>query len=163
MGSKLFVGGCLVAAALCFHVVVNPLLAASSVKAAFDNGEGDKLASMIDFPALREDLKADADAALSKGDPVARALGGALVTGMIDSFLKPEAVAGLLDKKAAAAEGNTKDDHSPDYSLGFGLTEFMVTIEMEDGPISVVFAPRGLTWKIVGADADLAALSETRF
>jgi hypothetical protein len=164
MGVKVFLGGCVLVCALGFHVVANPLLAASSLRSALADGDGNKVVEMIDFPALREDLKSDLDAALSKDDPMARALGGAMMTGVIDNMVQPKSVAKMV---SAAASSSTKDkvQDNPlnDFSFRFGLRRFVLTVNTENGPVSVVFAPQALSWKIVGADADLKALAGSRF
>jgi len=159
MSKTLIFGAIGLVGALAIHTFVNPMYAASKVQDAVKNKDGDKLVEMIDFPALREDLKADfAEAMEKETDPFARGLGGAMMSGMIDGFVQPEGLAQMVNG-GRASKTTPAAEALKDYSTSFGLTEFIVTLDTDNGPVEVVFAPRGLTWKIVGANLDMSKLT----
>jgi hypothetical protein len=161
MNKKIILSTVFVAGALCFHVFANPMMAASRAKEALIKNDGAALSAMVDFEALRADLKSDVEVSLSKeADPMARGFGGAILGGMIDSFVQPSALETAVSQKGmsgfSGAKSTDPEEVVEDYSMSFGLTEFVVSVESNSpaGPVDIVFAPRGLTWKIVGANVD---------
>lgn len=148
------------------HVVAGPMMAMSDMKAAVESNDGEALAERIDFPALRADLKQDMDQALeAETDPMSRGFASAIMSGMIEGLMTPDAMIGMMSGGGigfpgsnAAPKGNAKTADLPDYSMGFGLSRFTLTLEGDAGPIDVIFAPHGLTWKVVGVDMDLNSI-----
>jgi hypothetical protein len=155
MNTKIILAGVAAVVVFLFHMFTNPLLSASSAKEALINGDGEKLAAMIDFPALREDLKADLMKEMGHEDnPVVQGMGGAMMSGVIDTFVQPEELAAMVSTGQI-----TEDDFPKDFDADFGLTRFVVSIVIEGQPVEIEFAPRGLRWKIVGANFDMDGLS----
>ncbi|NDV53073.1 DUF2939 domain-containing protein [Salipiger sp. PrR003] len=147
--------GALALVALGGHVIASPLLAASSLKAAIENKDADALVAKIDFNALREDVRSDIDDIVAaEQNPMAREMTKAILTDMLDNFASEQAITSWANSGIGASP-NTGD---MDYSFGFGLTRFKINLETDAGPVSLVMAPRGLSWKIVGVDFDPASL-----
>ena len=145
--------GALALVALGGHVIASPLLAASSLKAAIENQDAEALVAKIDFDALRQDVRSDIDLIVAaEPNPMAREMTKAILTGMLDNFANEKNVTAW----AQSGMGSAPATENLDYSFGFGLTRFTIDLETENGPVSLVMAPRGLTWKIVGLDFDPA-------
>lgn len=166
MKKMIFALAGVIAIGLGVHVVAGPLMAMSDMKEAIEAHDGAALADRVDFPALRADLKQDLDFALqSAGDPVAQAFASAVLGGVIEGLMTPDSLVEVLangsgdilgphgSPKGATGEG--KDGAMRDYDMKFGLSRFILTLEGDAGPIDLIFAPEGLTWKVVGIDMDL--------
>ncbi|MBV8215875.1 MAG: DUF2939 domain-containing protein [Verrucomicrobia bacterium] len=99
--------------------VVSPFLYVSSLKGAFLAGDSNKLANLVDFPALRESLKEQVATILtqqtkessgSNQSPFAALsafVGPAFLNQAVDMYCTPEAIAGLV-KKNNQAKSNTQ-------------------------------------------------------
>ncbi|ANT62888.1 hypothetical protein AYJ57_20600 (plasmid) [Salipiger sp. CCB-MM3] len=152
---KYIAAGALALVALSAHVFASPLIAASSLKSAIDNQDADALVAKIDFDALHENVRSEIDDIVAaEQNPMAREMTKAILNDMLDNFASEQAVTSW----ANSGMGARPDTGDMDYSFGFGVTRFKINLETEAGPVSLVMAPRGLTWKVVGVEFDPAAL-----
>ena len=159
MSKRVFViGGLAAGLVLAAHVVINPLLAASSLRDAIEARDGETVVSRVDFPALRADLKADLEVALeSQPNPMSRQMARAMIGGMIESIVSPDAVLAWGQGRSPTRAEFPAPADGKEAEYAFGLDRFTVTLQSKAGPMDVVFAPRGLAWKVVGVDVDFEA------
>ena len=114
----------LVAAAAAY--VASPLYAFHQLEQAAESGDRERLEAMVDFPAVREDLKRQVDSRATKlartakgvGYPIAAvigALGAALGDRAIDKLVTPDAISAMIrfgetprqrHRQAAAKDGD---------------------------------------------------------
>lgn len=133
------------------------------MKAAAEAGDTDKLASYIDFPALRtsmkEEIKAQAVAEFTKpGNDGMAALGAAFATtmvdGMIDGLITPSTMRKVfVANKEGGPKGITKVDASrKDLVIDRnGLDQFRVHAPTgKEAAGGLVFSRYGLGWKLSG-------------
>jgi DUF2939 family protein len=154
----------LVVALAALWYLASPWYTLREMKAAAQAGDSDAFASYVDFPALREDLKAEFMAKLiaearkdhSGMSGVELALGPALVNPLIDSLVSPagvraafvarrEETAGAPPARAALRLPDRPEVHRR------GLSEFVVTGK-GDSRSGLVFVRHGLGWKLSGVD-----------
>lgn len=166
-----------VAAAVVY--VAAPVLAARELVAAARAGDAAGLERRVDFPAFRESLKDELNARLMRemrdsddraGRALAMLFGPALVSGVVDAFVTPEAIAVMVREGeppapdlegAAAAPATPEPDAAADdrvrQSYGFrDLNTFTVTLtrgDRPDTPVVLLMQRRGLIdWKLAGID-----------
>ena len=164
MKKKLAIGAAaILVAGLAFHVFASPLLAARGIRSAALSGDGPALAAAVDFPALRTDVTNDFKAELKRDNATPDDDHGAgnFFIAVINNVLTPEGVIGLVGHKSdngfpGASRGRSEAPPATEFRPKFGLFRFVAEIPSDKGPIDIVFAPRGLTWKVVGVDMDMA-------
>ena len=135
------------------------------MKAAADANDADALDSYIDYPALREDLKAELTAKMaaearkdkSAFSDLGLAIGTAMVGPAIDSLVTPAAVRAALvarrDQALIKAPQAASALRLPDDPMIVrrGVSEFHVASKRQ--PTSgLVFKRHGLWWKLSGVD-----------
>jgi hypothetical protein len=157
------IGGGLALLAAGYYLVAAPYLAVQQMQSAIERKDGQAIVDLIDFEALRSDIKTDlmSSMAAQSDDPMTAAFGGALAGGMIDSFLQPEMIAAMINGQASKS-GMVKTPNFDDVTVTttLGIMTMTVTLEGDDGePLDIVFAPSGLTWKVVGVDFDMSDFS----
>jgi len=170
----LVLGGAVAAAVV---YVAAPVLAARELVAAAKAGDAAGLERRVDFPAFRESLKDELNARLMSemrhsDDQAGRALamlfGPALVSGVVDAFVTPEAIAVMVregqppapdleGRATAPAEPEAGPDDRVRQSYGFrDLNTFTVTLTRDDRPetpVVLLMQRRGLIdWKLAGID-----------
>ncbi len=178
----LVLGGAVAAAAV---YVAAPVLAARELVAAAKAGDAAGLERRVDFPAFRESLKDELNARLMRemrdsddraGRALAMLFGPALVSGVVDAFVTPEAIAVMVREgeppapdleggAAAPAEPETGPDERVRQSYGFrDLNTFTVTLSRDDRPetpVVLLMQRRGLIdWKLAGIDLPGTPASE---
>jgi hypothetical protein len=174
-GTLWLVFGGAVAAAVVY--VAAPVLAARELVAAAEAGDAAGLERRVDFPAFRESLKDELNARLMRemrdsddraGRALAMLFGPALVSGVVDAFVTPEAIAVMVreaeppspDLEGSPAAPSPDAGADPDQvrqSYGFrDLNTFTVTLTREDRPetpVVLLMQRRGLIdWKLAGID-----------
>ena len=106
----------------------SPLYAFHQLKAAAESGDRERLEAMVDFPAVREDLKRQVDSKATKlarkaqgvGYPIAAvlgALGAALGDRAVDQLVTPDAISAMVQygqtprdrRKQTKADGGNED------------------------------------------------------
>lgn len=145
----------------------SPAYTLSRMKAAAESNDSDAMASYIDFPALREDLKADLMAQMmaetQKEDNefggLGMALGSAVIGPMVDGFITPAGLkASFTANKTRAAANPKKQPAGGALEMKEepvikrrGFSEFLVASKKEPDS-GMVFKRRGLSWKLSGVD-----------
>jgi hypothetical protein len=143
-----------------------PYLAVRSMKAAADAKDGAELSSYVDFPSIRESLKAGlggkvaAAAAPAEDNPLVAfgaALASTLADPMIDLLVTPDSLAlmlrGDVPQRAAAAVAVAAPGADLETSMGYnGLNTFVFTAKRKGStgnPITFVMTRRGVSsWKL---------------
>jgi len=171
--------GLAVAAVAVFAIAwaASPVLAAQALIRAAKAGDADKIERLVDFPALRESLKAELSAELAahmRRDPrIESDLGGLglilapmLLSGAVDAVVTPEVVAQMVTT-AEAPDPTVRDQPEPgdatdegdDIHQSWGyrdLNTFAVTLTDRDHPdqrLALIMERRGLfTWKLAAVD-----------
>ena len=136
------------------------------MKAAADANDPDALNSYIDYPALREDLKAEITGRMmaeAKQDKfgfgrLGLAIGTAITGPVIDGLVTPAAVRAALEAKrdqelSEAAPQAASALRLPDHPVivRHGLSEFLVAGKQQPKG-GLVFKRHGLSWKLSGVD-----------
>jgi hypothetical protein len=145
--------------------LLSPGYTLSRMKSTAEAGDEQAFASYIDFPALREDLKAELQAQLvaegrRREDPIAgfgAALGAAMVGPIVDGMVSPAGLrlAFILGRNGERGAGPKPPDglelpESPVITRR-GLSEFVVGSREAPGR-GMVFRRHGLGWKLSGVD-----------
>lgn len=150
-----------------------PYLAVAQMRSAAQAKDADKLSRYVDFPALRENLKAtfnekiNAEIAKSKDTSPFGALGaavaGALINPMVDAMVTPQSLSMIVQGQQPkgenpqqdtppATDSASKPDASTDVSMGYeDFNQFAVSIKHNSTaePVSLVFHREGLiSWKL---------------
>ena len=133
----------------------SPYLAASSLAEALRTADRDKLAQIIDFPRVRDKLKAQMVAQAAeqqKGDTSGfGVLGAALATSMIDNLVTPDMLAVGLKKGSNPLE--LKVGQATRFSGNYsGLNHFVISTGEKDGAQLELARVDPFTWKVVGFD-----------
>ncbi|MCC2637839.1 MAG: hypothetical protein K0Q68_1558 [Moraxellaceae bacterium] len=149
--------------------VASPYLALQGLGDALKAGDPVQLEARVDFPALRQNLKDQLNAAFAKkvgpedsDNPLvafAATLADAVVDRMVEARVTPAGMAQLV----------TDNQNEPEKKYPFanaetafeGLSLFRVTLHRADGDKLNLFLRRdGLTWKLHRIDLPLAALDQ---
>lgn len=147
-----------------------PYIAANNMKKAAEANDSATLSSYINFPSLKESLKANFNAMLatevvkSKDSNPFEALGAALaaafINPMIDALVTPESLAMMmqgnkpdLEKGAARTEKKPSGASDTEMTMGYeSFDRFAVSVKKKgdaDDPVTFVFHREGLlTWKL---------------
>lgn len=145
----------------------SPAYTLSRMTAAAEANDSDAMAGYIDFPALREDLKAGLMAQMmveaqkdhSEFGGLGMALGSAIIGPMVDGFVTPVGLkaAFLASKGRTAAEADPKKQPAggafemkdEPVIKRRGFSEFLVASK-EDPDSGMVFKRHGFSWKLSG-------------
>ena len=171
--SKLFLGLALVVAVVVAGwVYYSPYLAVRGIQDAAKRRDAVAMADYVDFPALRESLKASLNAKLLEttaksgdgspssalGAAMAQAFGGMIVNSFVDAAVSPEGLAMLmrgerpkLDKTAGAQDRTTQEVET--YMGYEAYDRFVIKPKPRSGkaeePVAMVFRRHGIaTWKL---------------
>ncbi len=155
--------------------LASPVFAVRSLINAARTGDAARLERLVDFPAVRDDLKAQVNAQLVRRvreDPELRdnplsglglVLAPSLLSGVVDAFVTPEALAAMV--QTAEAPDLIGDDgdvvleppaaRHKDIRIGYGyrgLNRFAGTLTDRDRPhqrIDLIMERRGVfSWKL---------------
>jgi hypothetical protein len=171
-----------IAAALALLLVVggiyvgSPYYAIYALRNAAREGDADKIAGSVDFPAVRESLKTQLSSAMTaklQGDAALRdnplaALGAALLPTiadrMVDNFVTPEGIAAMMrgQKPRDKAEASSDVQADTDYlNLNAFRVNFRNSRRDQAGP-SFLLERRGFaSWKLVRIDLPTDLLNMT--
>jgi len=158
------------------YVAASPYLAVRAMRDAAMAGDAPGVAEHVDFPAVKDSLKASLAASVTESageqgadNPMAGAgamFAMALMVPMIDAMVSPEGLAALMkhgalpkptmpgaDGSDAAPQPETQVDAQMRYR---DLNTFVVTLSgtsKSDAPVGLVFRRHGLTaWKLTSLD-----------
>lgn len=145
--TKLVFVGCIVLV-LSIGFYFTPHLAVHNMKKAAEAKDADAMSSYVDYPSVRESLKANFNAKMASevaksqfGNPfeaLGAALAAALINPMIDALVTPESLAMLmkgektqLDKSGRESTDKSKSDESnTETSMSYkGLNRFVVKVK----------------------------------
>ena len=151
--------------------IASPYIALHQMRSAAENRDAEALSEHIDFPALKEDLKASfsakmmTEAAKAPSDEPFAAAGSALAMAMIgpmiDAMVTPQAVAMMMKSEkpspANLAEQSSDSKREPNVSASYeGLNTFAVTVSEPDDQTSsfkLIFKRHGFfNWKLTSAE-----------
>lgn len=146
----------------------SPYIAVYNMKNAAEKQDADALSRYVDYPALRESLKANFNAMMASeiaqsDNPfgaLGTALGAALVNQMIDAFITPESLA-MMIKGEEPQIGNTEKQHTEksaskveaETSMSYeGLNQFVVKVKdksSSEDPVRFIYKRAGIiSWKL---------------
>jgi len=154
---KVFVFGVLLIAAAAW-IYLSPRLAAKRFRDAALAGDVTTLNDVIDFPSVREHLRADLTAKVAgrvatadRNDPLGTALGtragGAMVNGLVERFVSARGIASL------ARYGSTDSTSTVDViAMGYrDPSNFGVTVgkpQSSRNTVTFVFHRSGVSWRL---------------
>lgn len=159
----------LVVAAAAAWYFASPWYTLRQMKAAAQAGDSETFATYVDFPALREDLKAEMRAkmvaAIGKDRSGLGALGTAIGTAMIGPAVDAAVSPAGLRAAFTATAGDGKLEPEPDRANPQGavrvpnrpvlhrrgFSQFLLASREEPG-VGLVFTRHGLGWKLSGVD-----------
>lgn len=146
------------------HVVVY------TMRKAAERGDANKLSAYIDYPALRESLKATCNDMIAHktdtGDDeglvkvFGRVFAPALVSPMIDALVKPEGLAMLMKGKKPHSRNSqrrkaesSQEEDATELSMSYeSFNRFVVAIRQKgsfDDPIELMYIRHGIaSWKL---------------
>lgn len=173
----------LVAAGLVY--AASPLLAVQALRNAAQTGDRDKLDQLVDFPKVREGLKAQFTAKLTQemakhkpapNDPFAGfalALAPVMINNMVDSYVTADSVAAMVktgQAKAGPAPASPSATEpsgapakaEPKTKMRYGyrdLNTFTLTADGAEGDLVMILRRDGLFgWKLTRIDLPLDKL-----
>lgn len=163
--TRILIGGVLVVFGVWFYFT--PHLAVLGLKAAAEADDAARVAGYVDFPALKQDLKAGYNAKLAPGSAQGKksnplvALGGkmtaAVVDPMVEALVTPEGLVKVFKGDnplpSRKARRTKPSEPEPDISTSYeSFNRFVVTIRKKgasDGQTGLVFNRYGLFgWKL---------------
>lgn len=158
-----------IALGICFYYT--PHWSVFNMKKAAENKDADSLSEYVDFPSLKESLKANFSSTMAsdasnnmRDNPfgiLGAALAVALINPMIDNLVTPEGLAMLMKGEKPQLEKMNKDskekqssaDANIETKMGYGnFNSFIVTVkkkESSDDPVKIIFKRHGIiSWKL---------------
>ncbi|HIJ90856.1 MAG: DUF2939 domain-containing protein [Desulfobulbaceae bacterium] len=163
--TKISLAAILLGLGVCFYFT--PHLAVRGMRSAAEEKNAAKFSGYVDFPAVKENLKASFNAKLAsqlgkeKGaNPFAAmgdAMAAALINPIVESLVTPESLAIMMEgDKSQPGENNTKSPQSgpgTDTSMSYeSFDRFVVTVKQKretGGAIGLVFNRDGIfSWKL---------------
>ncbi len=163
--TKLFIAIAFIAFGTWFYFT--PHLAVSGMKSAAEAKDAAKLSGYVNFPALKESLKASFNAKLASevtkekdANPFAAlgaVLAAALINPMIDALVTPESLAMMMkgDKPQPAKNATQSKSSASDADISMSyesFDRFVVTVKKKGGaeePMGLVFNRDGMfSWKL---------------
>lgn len=146
--------------------VYSPVYTLHQMRAAAERNDSDALSAYIDFPALREDMKAELMAQLIKESQkdksgfggLGLAIGSAMIGPMIDGMVSPAGIRAAFIANRAKPIGEPGKPAMKPFQLQDkpvivrrSFSEFAVTSGRTDQG-AMVFTRHGLGWKLSGID-----------
>lgn len=92
------------------YFFASPYLAVYTVRNAIEQGDAEKLSDYVDYPLLRESMKAELNKKLTKdddglGDKIGSYMASALADGLVDAMVTPKGLKAIL-----ASQGGSDDE-----------------------------------------------------
>jgi hypothetical protein len=150
---KRFIIGTVIVTATILHTVVNPLRAASGLRDAIEAQDGPTITKYVDFEALRSNVRTGLDESAAASQDPAAFLGASMIWAFLSPMLRAEEVQKIGQTGAGGDLMSMVDMSRAETGFGFGASSFTLTINQPgEPPVGVIFAPRGLGWKVVDLD-----------
>lgn len=168
--NKIFLFICLLVVVAVIGFYFTPYLAVYNMKKAVEKQDADALSRYVDYPSLRESLKANfivmmtSELAKSESpfEALGTALGVSLVNQMIDAFITPESLAMLVkgeehqmgeSGKSQKGESSSETDSETITSMSYeGMNQFVVRVKEKDSSedsIKFIYKRDGIfSWKL---------------
>ena len=147
---------------------LTPYMTANAMRTAAEERDGGKLSGYVDFPALKESLKASFNAKLASEvaqdseanafSALGAAMAAAFVNPMIDALVTPESLVMMMEGNkpepgASAGDASADEGLDADVSMSYeNMDTFVVTVTKHGGeqePIGLVLRRNGLfSWKL---------------
>jgi hypothetical protein len=158
-----------IAIALISLYIASPYYAVYSLINCLNDGDTIALKKVVDFPALRESLKDEMKSKLvqqtkrsisSKEEEFADKLvsgmgamfGPAIIDGLVDTFVTPSGLAGLIANPSSALNGAKarNENKIPNISWAFftGLTDFQAKITEKQETLTLHFRLKNFRWML---------------
>jgi len=140
----------LLVAGICFYFT--PHLAAYNMKKAADNKDTEALSGYVDYPSLRESLKANFNAKIANEitkkedknpfNALGAAFAAALLNPMIDALVTPESLAMLMKgekpqlnesrRSSSKTKSSSKESNTETTIFYKGFNRFVIKIKVKD-------------------------------
>ncbi len=151
-------------AALAAWLYVSPRLAVKHLRDAARTGDVEALNQLVDFPLVRENLKADLKASLLEstsqrdnanalGTALGAGLGGLMVDGLVNQFVSPSGIAALV---RYGSIDSTRIQREPPLVTTMRYRDastFAVTVRNLERPVSdtlaLILRRSGISWRLV--------------
>jgi Protein of unknown function (DUF2939) len=166
--TKVFIG--LITVSFCALFYLTPYLALYNMKSAAEDRNAAKLSSHVNFPALKDSIKATINSKIAtetKGKNPYGELGAvfaaALIGPLVDTLVSPENLAKLFEgekpqiatKKETPSPAESESKSKPDISMKYeSYDQFVVNIKNKDSlsdPLGLILIRDGLfSWKLSG-------------
>ncbi|MDM8524820.1 DUF2939 domain-containing protein [Desulfococcaceae bacterium HSG8] len=168
--NKKVIAGLIVLAVIGVGFYFTPYLSVYNMKKAADNKDAETLSEYVDYPELRESVKACINAKMAaenKGNPfnaAGAALASAFVAPMVDTFVTPESLATMMkgekpqSEKPDKSSGKKSSDESDiETSMSYeSLNQFAVRVKKKgtsEEPVKFIFKRDGvISWKLAGLE-----------
>lgn len=156
----------LLAGALLAYTAAGPFITLYQIRAALEARDAGKLAQYVDFPVLRENLKAQINALILGELPAGvadnpfgvfgLALAGTLVDSLVEGYVTPGGLstllAGRLPQQQQAPENETEAPAAPGAKPQFtydSTSQFTMRLNISaERSIRLVLTRTGLTWQL---------------
>jgi hypothetical protein len=142
----------------------SPRLAARNLRDAAQSGDVEELQRLVDFPTVREHLKADLKTSMMRSMDTAdqsglgslgTAFGGMMMDGLVNEVVSPSGISALV-RHGSVDTASTSSPRAPatDIRMGYrDLNTFVITSRDLDNPpsdtVNFVLKRRGLSWRLV--------------
>lgn len=147
--TKARIGGAVLAVAVAGYAVAGGPLAADKLRRAVAAQDADAVIALVDFDSLRSDIRSEfADANGGVSDPFFNAI---VEETVLPSNVEMAMMGGLQMMDTNTAAFSDPSGLSVD-GMRLGFLTFEVTLDTPGAPLGLIFAPRGLGWKLVGVD-----------
>ena len=145
----------------------SPRLAAKHLRDAARAGDVEALSELVDFPLVREQLKADLKASLLEstskrdsanalGGALAAGLGGLMVDGLVNQFISPSGIAALVRYGSTDSTRGRGDPQLVTKMRYRDASTFAVTVRNLERPpsdtLTLVFRRSGMSWRLARLD-----------
>ena len=159
-------------AASATYILASPYVSLSGLGTAIENADAADLEERVDFPALREALKAESKARVMEdsakrlsGNPFAAlavGLASNLVDSIVDAAVTPSGLARLASGDATPRQNDSRKPRARNKADPFSdaridresMSRFSVWVPVNDssGEIRFVFRRRGLSWVLTSIE-----------
>jgi Protein of unknown function (DUF2939) len=165
----LLIGGFLGAFLCGGALYASPYLTLYQVYQSVEKKDVQGVASHVDFPSLRESVKTNMQAIVTKETSqrqnplmnlLGSVLGGVVLEPVVDTLVTPEGVAALLEGQRILLDGNDKQaqlsEKAPDVDVKAeyeSFNQFAINIKPkgeDTTPVTLLMSRDGLSWKISG-------------
>ena len=142
---------------------LSPRLAAKHLQDAARTGDVETLNQLVDFPLVREQLKADLKANLLEstskrdntnafGTALAAGLGGLMVDGLVNQFVSPSGIATLVRYGSTDSTHAQREPQLVTTMRYRDASTFAVTVRNVERPpsdtLTLVFRRSGISWRL---------------